>query len=580
MKRILTYTILLVSVIQMKTFEAGAQAMGDSRNLNASLYKEKLYLFTDRNLYASGEKVSFRLYNLSHPLLKETLWSRVFYLELVNSRNDAVARGKYQVYSWGGDGQIIIPDTAGTGHYYLRAYTSWMRNYSPSGYFHLPLAIVNTRKIRSADLSAGGQGTELPEEAPEPVAGIACSTDRTSYGKRGKVTVQIHPESRDFSPDGYCISVVRKGSLDEAYHYTPAPESEDPLRPKDLVHYPETMGASLSGVVLAGEEQKPAGRYHLGITMLGSDPDYIECMTDENGRFRIPVQHQTGDNDALVTIHSNPDEPVRILLDEAFSLDFSTAPVPAADFFGERRTLVEEAMVNQQLRAAFELPDIGNADAEGPDPDKLFYGTPEFRYQMEDYVVLPDLEEFFFEIVPQVRVEKNDDQAQLVVLDDRGEILYTPPLILLDHVPVQDIGKLLPLSPLRIDHMDVVNRIYVRGGNTYGGIVHIFTRQGDRAGVALPGGSTFISFTGLSELQETVSPEYEGAERNEREVRNERMPDLRTTLYWAAHSEIPPDKGGSFTFYTSDVTGEFMIVVRGMSSNGEVLSGTCKFMVK
>ena len=103
MKRILTYTILLVSVIQIKTFEASAQAIRDSQILNSSLYREKLYLFTDRNLYASGEKVSFRLYNLSHPLLKENNWSRVFYLELINSRNVAVARGKYRVFSWGGD---------------------------------------------------------------------------------------------------------------------------------------------------------------------------------------------------------------------------------------------------------------------------------------------------------------------------------------------------------------------------------------------------------------------------------------------------------------------------------------------
>jgi len=566
MKRIITYIILLVSVFQIKTFEAGAQAIRD--------YREKLYLFTDRNLYASGEKVSFRLYNLSHPLLKESNWSRVFYLELINSRNEAVARGKYQVYSWGGDGQIIIPDTASTGHYYLRAYTSWMRNYPPSEYFHLPLAIVNPRKIRSADLSAGGKGTGFSEEAPGPVAGIACSSDLSSYGKREKVSVQIHPESRDSSPDAYCISVIKKGYLDEAYYYTTAPVSEEPLQLKDLVYYPETRGATVSGIVMVGEEKKPADRYLLGVTMLGSDPDYFEFMTDENGRFRIPVQQQTGNNDALLTISSNRDEAVKILTDEGFSSDFSTAPVPAADFFGDRRALVEDAMVNYQLRAAFELPDRDSLDAAEENPEYQFYGTPEFRYRTDDYVALPDLEEFFFEIVPQVLVEKNQDHTHLEVLDDRGKSLYTPPLILLDHVPVPEIEKLLSVSPQRIDHIDIVNKIYVRGGNTYGGIVSVITGQGDRAGVALPDGSSFISFTGLSKLQERVSPDYEGV------VRNERMPDLRNTLYWSARYEITPDKGANFEFYTSDVTGEFMVVVRGITSAGDVVSGTCKFIVK
>jgi len=574
MKRILAHTLLLVSVMQIQTFEAGAQAIRDSRMLDASLYKEKLTLFTDRSLYASGEGVSFRLYNLSDPLLKETHWSRVCYLELINSRNATVARGKFQLNSWGGDGRIIIPDTASTGHYYLRAYTRWMRNDPPSAYFHLPLAIVNPRKIRSADLSAGGKGSGLSQEAPGPLAGIACSSDKTSYGKRGKVTVQIHPESRDSSPDGYCISVMKKGTLDQSYPYTSVPVIEDTLRLKDLVHYPETIGATVSGTVLLGEEQDPADQTLLGITMLGSDPDYIECVTDENGRFRIPVQQQTGKNDALVTIHPNRDEPVKILMDEAFSSDFSTAPVPATDFFGERRALVEETMVNSQLRVAFELPHTEHVDADAPHSEDLFYGTPEFRYRMDEYVVLPDLEEFIFEIVPQLRVEKSEGHTHLVVLDDRGEILYTPPLILLDHVPVPDIGKLLAVSPLRIDHIDVVNRMYIRGGNTYGGIVSIITGRGDRAGIALPGGSTFISFTGLSNLREKNFPDYEGV------VRNERMPDLRNTLYWAPRYEITPDNGGSFTFYTSDLTGEFMVVVRGINSAGDVLSGTCKFTVK
>jgi hypothetical protein len=141
-------------------------------------------------------------------------------------------------------------------------------------------------------------------------------------------------------------------------------------------------------------------------------------------------------------------------------------------------------------------------------------------------------------------------------------------------VPVPEIESLLSVSPQRIDHIDIVNRMYIRGGNTYGGIVSIITGQGDRAGVTIPRGSTFFSFTGLSDLQETAFPDYEGV------VRNERMPDLRNTLYWAAHYEITPENGGSFAFYTSDVTGEFMVMVRGMTSDGKVLSGSCKFTVK
>ena len=70
-----------------------------------------------------------------------------------------------------------------------------------------------------------------------------------------------------------------------------------------------------------------------------------------------------------------------------------------------------------------------------------------------------DLEEFFFEIIPQVQVEKNEDNKQLLVLDDRGEIIYTPPLILLDYVPVREIIESLSAitkSSLFADSLDKV----------------------------------------------------------------------------------------------------------------------------
>jgi hypothetical protein len=166
--------------------------------------------------------VSFRLYNLSDPLLKETHWSRVCYLELINSRNAAVAQGKYQLHSWGGDGQIIIPDTVTTGHYTLRAYTRWMRNDPPSAYFHLPLAIVNPRKITSADLSAGRQRTRINGgEAPGPLAGIACSHGQNQLREKGKGD-RTDPSGKRGFLTGWLLHLrhEKRNALDEAYPYT------------------------------------------------------------------------------------------------------------------------------------------------------------------------------------------------------------------------------------------------------------------------------------------------------------------------------------------------------------------------
>jgi len=573
MKGIPAYIVLVVLCIHMKSEDTNAQPLNDSALINSTYFRENLHLFTDRSLYTAAETVYFRIYNLSNELLKEIDWSRVVYVELMNDENQPVARGKYQLDNRGSQGEIFIPDTVSSGMYYIRAYTRWMRNFPASTYYHLPLVIVNAGKMNTIDLSAAYSDKETMGINNNLAGGIACIPDKVEYGKREKVTVKINRGNSPPSEDGYCISVIRKGFMDEDFNYTPGSWDTKSIRVKDTLYSPETRGISIAGVLVRQQDQQPAGSSLMGMTLLGPDPDFIEFGSDERGRISLSIPHHRGKVDALITFYDNKEEKREIQLDSEFSSEYADAIPSSLDFLRDHRDQVEDALVTTQLRKAFKRT-VDSTIANEGDRAYTFYGEPDFRYLSRDYVDLPNLEEFFINIIPQVEVRKERGGKSIEVLDVRKNILPFPPLILLDNVPVLEAEDLLPVSPWRIDYIDVINRVYIRGSNDYGGIINIRSKEGDRAGVRLPEGSTFINFTAFYPLKEPDFPDYEVNDKGDR------TPDLRTTLFWSAQHDITSGEEDNITFYTSDRTGEYEVIIRGITAEGNMVRGHCEFTVE
>src|SRR5690606_11826676 len=53
-----------------------------------------------------------------------------------------------------GNGSLILPSSVNSGHYTVRAYTNWMKNFSSAYFFEKPLTIVNTFKTLGLEASS------------------------------------------------------------------------------------------------------------------------------------------------------------------------------------------------------------------------------------------------------------------------------------------------------------------------------------------------------------------------------------------------------------------------------------------
>ena len=131
---------------------------------------EKLLVYHDRDLYLEGDTIWLKIIN-TEPLSGKTIkLSSTAYVELLGPDDKMFTRQKIKLTNEAGHGWIRIPDNIMSGNYYLRTYTSWMKNYHPSGYTYTLITIIN------------------------PFIPLYFSQYETGKEKRGEIVVEVFPE--------------------------------------------------------------------------------------------------------------------------------------------------------------------------------------------------------------------------------------------------------------------------------------------------------------------------------------------------------------------------------------------------
>jgi hypothetical protein len=138
-------TILLIyfqasTYAQQSTFDTLIKKFDHHRE---NILHEKIYTHLDRNFYLTGESLWFNIYCVDGSLHKPIDVSKVAYVEILDRNNISVLNAKVRLKNGTGEGSIFIPASIGSDHYTFRAYTQWMKNFSPDFFYHEQITIVN-----------------------------------------------------------------------------------------------------------------------------------------------------------------------------------------------------------------------------------------------------------------------------------------------------------------------------------------------------------------------------------------------------------------------------------------------------
>ncbi len=106
-------------------------------------YQEQLYIQTDRTSYLSGETIWLSVFCLASEEQRPSQLSKIACIELFNRDGERVRQAEIALRNGRGEGYLQLPSSIRTGHYYLRAFTSWMKNNGNSFFFRQILTVIN-----------------------------------------------------------------------------------------------------------------------------------------------------------------------------------------------------------------------------------------------------------------------------------------------------------------------------------------------------------------------------------------------------------------------------------------------------
>ena len=523
--------------------------------------EEQLTILTDRSIYATNEEINFRAdYSSSADLEKHQTLSSVLYLEIITSEGLPLLQHKYKLSPTGINEQITLPESIQTGQYLIKAYTKWMRNFSPADYAYCPITIVNPNsknRIKQEKICSSG----ILYKSSESILNLRLND--TIVGKRESVRVSFEQEAH-YSNTPHTISVVRKGAKTDFNFDSIALETQVDSNSTELF-YPEINEMVLSGTVVNLATKTGEENISLHLTLMNGQPFFAATTSATNGRFYFTLPHLSGIKDFFISADSK-DKNLSINLDG----EYCQKPLKICstdDNKDIQNKSIEQIMINAQLNARFAINDtISSLHKKS---NLSFYGSPTRIINTHKYIDLPYIEEFILELIPEFSVYQRRGET-IVKTKEKNTFSPFPVLLLIDNTPVYEKNKFLKIRTNKIETIEIVDRPYLVGDHKYNGIINAKTAKHDFAGIDLPENSMFFSYQFYTtEKQNEVT----------KAVTDSRIPDRRNCLYW--NPEFYPKNGtGEFTFSTTDVPGTYQVIIQYLNSKNELITTTTDFVVQ
>ncbi|MFP4469825.1 MAG: hypothetical protein ACLFPE_04045 [Bacteroidales bacterium] len=531
----------------------------NSRNRQfAEEISESAVLFTDRELYLSGEYIWFSCFIKLNGNPQIHSPGKILYVELLDRNQRAVQKGKFLIKENTGSGSMQIPAEALSEIYFLRAYTQFMKNDGPEHFACVPLTVVNPEY--SLPPAGKGPSEEIPDA--EVSGELRIETNKSIFDSREKVEVKLHQDGKGLAK--VCVSVVRHGTGQSAKDKPTRGIASSGEESRNLFWVPDIRGVSFSGFLREKSTGSPISGKEVYLSVMGESPILHITETHSNGSFIFSLDELLQTKEINMEFKNGTGSDIEILINNDFSIEPCTLPQKAFTVDSTLGNILTEMYINLQTGLAFNRSQVHYAAPV--EKENMLFGKYDFSVRPDDYIDLESLEEVFYEIVGPVSIRKSGtgEKYFMVANYESGRMLDND-LLLLDNVPVFDVDELLKIPPTNIERIDVINRPYFLGSKMLENVILITTKTSDFGGFQFPAESIFLEFLLLSPETSFEPQIYQTPEQLTSTV-----PDFRTLLYWnpliVLDGETP-----ALELFTADNTGQYDIVVRGITDQGKVI---------
>jgi len=513
---------------------------------------ESLDIYCDREIYGLSEQIHYYASYNAPEELEETSWSSVLYVELISWDGTKQASSKVLIEQGGASGIIVVPENIPSGVYYLRAYTLWMRNYSPLSYTYLPLKILNpySQEMLARPAEEDSNPQPLARTGTEITDGIVFSGLMDQYECREQVKFEIQI-SEELRPGSFSLGIAKTPGQSSA-EYTIEPTSEAKTGSGEIEFMPEINGLTLSGSVVDAINNEPVADARMQVSSYANPFFFAEVITGKDGSFLYALPHFTGNPELHIIEASDSSSNHKIQLTSEFCNKPVRLPYQPLLFDSTEQSILKEILINTQLKDRYRESDsdIGLSDSSLP----AFYGDGASLTYVRDYIELSSLREFIYEIIPQVSIQDNSRGSYISIQGPSCMEIY-PPLILMDNVPVPNNEELLNIPSNRIERIEVLNQAYMVGNTRYSGILSIYSTKKDMSGLAQEGERHFFNLRMLDDKNPVFEHELSAKEAS--------SPDIRNLLYWEPGIRFSEEGKFPVNLSTPDTPGQYVVTLRG-----------------
>ena len=537
---------------------------------------ERISVFTDRTLYIVGEKIWLTVDYRTNSAIYQLEWSTAIYVELIRWNGDQIVKSKLNLNRSGASGFIIIPEEVVSGNYYVRAYTRWMRNYGPCDYGYSRVKILNPYRKETDE----GPLPDNPDSAgsidafaaKKWINGIACKLSKNTYGQREKVDVNLYLNKELKNPPvKYALTITEKGGIDTSRTWPLC--ISDKVNRNKIFYYPEIRGVSVSGDVINRKTNEPLGNTVVYLSIPVSGEFFSTYTTGVKGRFLFTLPELKGNFDFYIEVLTGDTIDAVIRIDNDFCKVPLKLPYIPFELDPAEKLLVQNMMINFQLKEKYIQNTESKQSGVKSAKSAVFYGKPENVIFTGDYIELNNLQEFIYELIKPIIVYHKNDLPDIRFNLDIGLPEFSP-LVLIDNLPVTNIQQVLNIPVTKLERIEYINQGYVAGDKVFKGLLSIYSKKSDFAGIEISKKGMFFNYQVYAESN-ISNPVY----YNEQAF--PKIPDLRNTLFWKPDISLVPGEEKTLTFYTSDSKGDFVVFVQGLADNGLTeVYGTCTFRVE
>jgi hypothetical protein len=522
--------------------------------------QEQIVLQTNTDFYLSGESILYKTICLNKKNKETITLSKIAYIELINNENTSVLRHKQVINNGISYNDFFIPTNIETGSYKIIAYTKLTQGnneYASREIFILNPYLQLPEKHKENNSKEVISLLNYKEENKNT---SKINLNKIEFKKREKVTFN----SNENLQGNFVINVIKIDSIPDLQvqkniNSLIQIENYTIENKENSLIFPETRGEVFTGKISAKNNNDVIENKKIALSIPGENFDFKIATTDINGSFKFILDNPNGD-EAYIQVFDKNKENYKIEL-------FNTSIIT-------KTKSEKEVKINSNYANAFLKRSIANQIQNiyyhrksdtvfAYKKCKPFYDGSDKEYLLKDYNQQNTIKEIFIEIIPEVYISKKEGKQTFSVNDYEvnNSNLYFNTLVLIDGFLLQDFDEILTFDPAYFTKINFVNKGFFLNKYIFNGVVNLTSKDFNY----IPNTSQEYIIKAKLDRPQLIK-KYYNVDYSKNNF--EKIPDYRYQLYWEPNvTEI--NSKNTFEFYTSDISGNFKIIIEGITTTGE-----------